>query len=88
MLKPGGTIVEGTAGNTGIALALVANERRYKSVIVVPDDQSPEKIELLRAYGSDVRVVPAVPFTDPENYYHVARRNCRGAARCILGEPI
>jgi len=73
-LQPGGTIVEGTAGNTGIALALVANERGYKSVIVVPDDQSREKIDLLRAYGSDVRVVPAVAFTNPENYYHVARR--------------
>jgi cysteine synthase A len=72
-LQPGGTIVEGTAGNTGIALALVANERSYKSVIVVPDDQSSEKIALLRAYGSDVRVVPAAPFTNPENYYHVAR---------------
>ncbi|MGA7353858.1 MAG: pyridoxal-phosphate dependent enzyme, partial [Candidatus Cybelea sp.] len=73
-LQPGGTIVEGTAGNTGIALALVANERGYQSVIVVPDDQSREKIELLRAYGSDVRVVPAVAFTNPENYYHVACR--------------
>jgi cysteine synthase len=73
-LQPGGTIVEGTAGNTGIALALVANERGYKSVIVVPDDQSREKIQLLRAYGSDVRVVPAVAFTNPENYYHVACR--------------
>ena len=73
-LQPGGTIVEGTAGNTGIALALLANERRYKSVIVVPEDQSREKIELFRAYGSDVRVVPAVPFTNPANYYHVARR--------------
>jgi cysteine synthase len=73
-LQPGGTIVEGTAGNTGIALALVANERGYQNVIVVPDDQSREKIELLRAYGSDVRVVPAVAFTNPENYYHVARR--------------
>ncbi|MGA8326760.1 MAG: cysteine synthase A [Candidatus Cybelea sp.] len=73
-LQPGGTIVEGTAGNTGIALALVANERGYKSVIVVPDDQSREKIELLRAYGSDVRVVPAVAFTNPQNYYHVASR--------------
>ena len=73
-LQSGGTIVEGTAGNTGIALALVANERGYKSVIVVPDDQSREKIELLRAYGSDVRVVPAVAFANPENYYHVARR--------------
>jgi cysteine synthase len=74
VLRVGGTIVEGTAGNTGIALALVANERGFKSVIVVPDDQSREKIELLAAYGSDVRVVPAVPFTNPENYYHVARR--------------
>lgn len=73
-LQPGGTIVEGTAGNTGIALVLVANERGYKSVIVVPDDQSREKIELLRTYGSDVRVVPAVAFTNPGNYYHVARR--------------
>jgi cysteine synthase A len=73
-LQSGGTIVEGTAGNTGIALALVANERGYKSVIVVPDDQSREKIELLRAYGSDVRVVPAVAFTNSENYYHVAHR--------------
>lgn len=77
-LQPGGTIVEGTAGNTGIAIALVANERGYKSVIVVPDDQSREKIELLRAYGSDVRVVPAVAFTNPDNYYHVARRVAEG----------
>lgn len=76
-LQPGGTIVEGTAGNTGIALALVANERGYRSVIVVPDDQSREKIELLRAYGSDVRVVPAVAFTNPDNYYHVAHRIAR-----------
>jgi cysteine synthase len=74
VLPPGGTIVEGTAGNTGIALALVANERGYKCVIAIPDDQSREKIDLLRTYGSDVRVVPAVAFTNPENYYHVARR--------------
>jgi len=73
-LQPGGTIVEGTAGNTGIALALVANERRYRSIIVVPDDQSPEKIDALRAFGADVRVVPAVAFANPDNYYHVARR--------------
>ena len=77
-LKPGGTIVEGTAGNTGIALALVSNERGYKSVIVVPDDQSREKIQLLRTYGSDVRVVPAVAYTNRENYYHVARRIAEG----------
>ena len=73
-LAQGGVIVEGTAGNTGIALTLMGNERGYSSVIVVPDDQSQEKIEMLRAYGADVRVVPAVPFTNENNYYHVARR--------------
>ncbi|MGD0968301.1 MAG: cysteine synthase A [Candidatus Aquilonibacter sp.] len=74
VLKPGGTIVEGTAGNTGIALALVAKERGYTCVICVPNDQSQEKIDLLRVCGADVRVIPAVAFTNPENYYHVARR--------------
>lgn len=73
-LEPGGTIVEGTAGNTGIALALVANERGYRCIICVPNDQSQEKIDLLRVCGADVRVIPAAPFTNPENYYHVARR--------------
>jgi len=73
-LTRGGTIVEGTAGNTGLALTLIGNERGYKSIIVVPDDQSQEKIDLLRAYGADVRLVPAVPFTNENNYYHVARR--------------
>lgn len=73
-LAPGGTIVEGTAGNTGIALTLIGNERGYKSIIVVPDDQSQEKIDLLRTYGADVRIVPSVPFTNDNNYYHVARR--------------
>jgi cysteine synthase A len=74
VLKPGGTIIEGTAGNTGIALALVAKERGYTCVICVPNDQSQEKMELLRVCGADVRVIPAVAFTNPENYYHVARR--------------
>jgi cysteine synthase A len=73
-LARGGTIVEGTAGNTGIALTLIGNERGYTSIIVVPDDQSQEKIDLLRACGADVRVVPTVPFTNENNYYHVARR--------------
>ena len=72
-LAPGGTIVEGTAGNTGIALTLLANARGYRAIIVVPDDQSSEKIELLRTFGADVRVVAAVPFANPQNYYHVAR---------------
>ena len=72
-LQPGGTIVEGTAGNTGIALTLLANARGYRAIIVVPDDQSPEKIALLQTLGADVRVVPAAPFTNPANYYHVAR---------------
>src|SRR5271166_112531 len=73
-LKPGGTIVEGTAGNTGIALALLGNARGYRTIVVIPDDQSPEKFELLRVLGADVRVVPAVAFADDNNYYHVARR--------------
>jgi cysteine synthase len=74
VLWPGGTVVEGTAGNTGIALTLLGNARGYRTIICIPDDQSPEKIELLRTIGADVRVVPAVPFTNDENYYHVARR--------------
>src|SRR5665213_3833384 len=59
LIRPGGTIVEGTAGNTGISLALVGNARGYRTVIVMPDDQAPEKYELLRAYGADLRVVEA-----------------------------
>jgi len=73
-LQPGHTIVEGTAGNTGIALALIANERGYECTIVVPDDQSSEKIALLQTFGAQVHVVPAVPFSNQQNYYHVARR--------------
>jgi cysteine synthase A len=74
LLAPGGTIVEGTAGNTGIGLALVGNARGYRTIIVMPDDQAREKYDLLRTLGTDLRVVPAVPFTNDENYYHVARR--------------
>jgi cysteine synthase A len=73
-LAPGGTIVEGTAGNTGIALALIGNERGYRVIICIPDDQSSEKYDLLRTYGADLRIVEAVPFTNDNNYYHVARR--------------
>ena len=73
-LEPGGTIVEGTAGNTGIGLTLVANARGYRSVIVMPDTQSREKIDFLRMIGADLRLVPAKPFRDPGNYVHVSRR--------------
>jgi cysteine synthase A len=74
MLKPGGTIVEGTAGNTGIGLALVGNARGYRCVIVMPETQSKEKIDFLRMIGADLRLVPAKPYRDPENYVHRARR--------------
>jgi cysteine synthase len=73
-LRPGGTIVEGTAGNTGIALALLGAARGYRTIIVIPDDQSAEKIALLKLFGADVRIVKAAPFTNEQNYYHVARR--------------
>jgi cysteine synthase A len=73
-LKPGGTIVEGTAGNTGIGLTLVANARGYKSVIVMPETQSQEKIDFLRMIGADLRLVPAKPYKDPGNYVHVSQR--------------
>ncbi|PZU96553.1 MAG: cysteine synthase A [Pseudanabaena sp.] len=74
LLKAGGTIVEGTAGNTGIGLSLVANARGYRSVIVMPSNQSPEKIDLLRTLGAEVELTNPAPFTSPDNYYHVARR--------------
>jgi cysteine synthase A len=75
LLRPGGTVVEGTAGNTGIGLALVGNARGYRTIIVMPDDQAPEKYALLRTYGADLRIAEAAPFTNEEkNYYHVARR--------------
>lgn len=74
LLRPGGTVVEGTAGNTGIGLTLVANARGYRSVIVVPETQSREKIDFLRMIGADLRLVPAKPFRDPGNYVHVSRR--------------
>jgi cysteine synthase len=74
LLKPGGIVVEGTAGNTGIGLALVGNARGYRTVIVIPDTQSREKKEFLRLIGAEVREVPAVPYKDPGNYVHVSRR--------------
>lgn len=73
-LKPGGIIVEGTAGNTGIGLALVGNALGYRTVIVIPETQSQEKKDMLRLCGADLREVPAVPYKDPNNYVHVSER--------------
>ncbi len=73
-LKPGGTIVEGTAGNTGIGLALVGNALGYKTVIVMPETQSQEKKDMLRLCGADLRLVPAVPYRDPNNYVRYSGR--------------
>jgi cysteine synthase A len=74
LLTPGKTIVEGTAGNTGIGLTVIGAARGYKSVIVIPETQAPEKIVLLRTLGAEVRPVPAKPYKDPGNYNHIARR--------------
>lgn len=73
-LEPGGVVVEGTAGNTGIGLALVGNARGYRTVIVIPETQSDEKKDMLRLCGAELREVPAVPYRDPENYVHIAER--------------
>ena len=77
LLKPGGVIVEGTAGNTGIGIALVANALGFKTVIVIPETQSEEKKDMLRLAGADLRQVPAVPYKDPGNYVHVSERLAR-----------
>ena len=73
-LKPGGLVVEGTAGNTGIGLAVVASARGYRTVIVIPDTQSQEKKDMLRLCGAELVEVPALPYSDPNSYQHVARR--------------
>ena len=73
-LRPGGLVVEGTAGNTGIGLALVANARGYRTVIVIPETQSQEKKDMLRLCGAELVEVPAVPYSNPNNYQHIARR--------------
>ncbi|MCY3859712.1 MAG: cysteine synthase A [Gammaproteobacteria bacterium] len=73
-LKPGGTVVEGTAGNTGIGLAHICNARGYKCVIYMPDNQSQEKVEILKTLGAEVRVVPTVPYKDDSNYQKQAGR--------------
>ena len=77
LLKPGGVIVEGTAGNTGIGLAMVGNALGYRTVIVIPETQSEEKKDMLRLCGADLRQVPAVPYKNPDNYVHVSDRLAR-----------
>jgi len=73
-LQPGGTIVEGTAGNTGIGLALVANALGYRTIIVMPDNQSPEKMDTLRALGSELVLVPPTKYSDCNHFVHTSRR--------------
>ena len=80
-LLPGGVVVEGTAGNTGIGLALVGNSRGYRTVIVMPNTQSQEKKDMLRLCGAELIEVPAVPFKNPENYVHVAERTAKELAK-------
>lgn len=74
ILKPGGTVVEGTAGNTGIGLAHICNAKGYKCLIIIPNTQSQEKMDALRALGAEVRPVPAVPYKDPNNYVKLSGR--------------
>src|SRR3989442_8347631 len=73
-LRPGGLVVESTAGNTGIGLALVANARGYRTLIVIPETQSQEKKDMLRLCGAELVEVPAVPYSNPNNYQHIGRR--------------
>src|ERR671927_641362 len=73
-LRPGGVIVEGTAGNTGIGLALVGNALGYRTVIVIPDTQSQEKKDTLRLCGAELIEVPALPYANPNNYVKVSGR--------------
>lgn len=74
LLKPGGTVVEGTAGNTGIGLAHICNALGYKCLIIIPETQSQEKIDTLRVLGAEVRTVPAVPYKNPNNYVKLSGR--------------
>ena len=87
-LLPGGTVVEGTAGNTGIGLAHVCNARGYRCVIVMPDNQSPEKYQTIETLGAEVLRVKTVPYSDPNHYQKVARRLARGNSGRGLGQPV
>ena len=85
LLKAGGTLVEGTAGNTGIGFAHLCNARGYRCVIVMPDNQSPEKAALLRTLGAEVQIVKAVPYADPNHYQKVAPRVAAEIGGAVCG---
>ena len=85
-MKPGGTVVEGTAGNTGIGLAHICAARGYKCVIVIPDNQSQEKMELLRVLGAEVRPVPPKPYVDADNYQKIAGRLAAATPNAIWAQ--
>jgi cysteine synthase len=74
VLRPGGTVVEGTAGNTGIGIAHLCNARGYRCVIVMPDNQAPEKYQIIESLGAELRTVPPVPYSNPNQYQKVAMR--------------
>lgn len=82
-LRPGGTIVEGTAGNTGIGLALVGNALGYQTIIVMPDNQSAEKMDMIRALGAELVLVPPAPFANPGHFVHTSRRIAEEADNAI-----
>lgn len=82
-LNPGGTIVEGTAGNTGIGLALVANALGYRTIIVMPDNQSPEKMDTLRALGAELVLVPPTKYSDANHFVHTSRRLAEETAGAV-----
>ncbi len=85
VLGPGGIVVEGTAGNTGIGLALAGNARGYRTIIVIPETQSREKMDMLRLCGAELEPVPAVPYRDPENYVKVSERRAAELAETQSG---
>jgi len=85
LLQPGGTLVEGTAGNTGIGFIHLCNARGYRCVIVMPDNQSPEKAALLRTLGAEVQVVKTVPYADPNHYQKVAPRVAQEIEGAVCG---
>ena len=88
IIKKGGIIVEGTAGNTGIGLTLIANSKGYKSIIVMPETQTKEKIDTLRSIGADLRLVPAKPYKDPDNYIKFSEKLAKEISKKNNGNTI